>query len=154
MCHFWQTEPSSHPNWDNWVKYERKFKLPKKNPIKANNWHKSLVTFYTQASKEKWIFIHPSFLQAEQFYHGFPYSSTGKIAQDEIKDRHHQVISWTTTFSTRTCRSYIQDPKGLPSYTWSSPQETIVQTFEDNNNNNLLQIFPSFASVRDRAHSA
>lgn len=125
-----------------------------KNPIKANNWHKSLVTFYTQASKEKVIFILPFFLQTEQFVMVFPTSpqeSQPKMRQ-RTDTRHYQVISWT--FSTRRCSSYIQDPKGLPSSVqWSSPQDTIVQIF-GGNNDYLPQIFPSYAWVRDRAHSA
>lgn len=64
------TESPSHPNWNNWVKFERKFELHKKS-----NQSKQLTQepghIFTQASKEKVIFILPFFLQTEQFFSCF-----------------------------------------------------------------------------------
>lgn len=58
---------------------------------------------------------------------------------------HYLIISWTTTFPTRTCSNYIQDPERLPSlihmvqsivdYSTISLGFAQGRTFRDNNDN-------------------
>lgn len=90
MCHFWQTEPSSHPDWDNLVTFERKFKLHNKSNQSKQLTQETGHILYPSIQREG-IFIFLFFLQTEQFYHGFSYFSTGKLGQDEIKDRHQTL---------------------------------------------------------------
>lgn len=127
MCHFWPTEPSSDPNWDNLFKFGRKFKLHKKsNQSKQLTQETGLilhlsiqreVDFYSPFLPSDWTILSRFFL----FLHR-KYSPRWDKGTDT---RHYQVISWTPTFSTRARSNYIQDPKGLP------PSAHMVQSTGD-----------------------
>lgn len=138
MCHFWPTEPSSDPNWDNLFKFGRKFKLHEKS-----NQSKQLT-------QETGLILHLSIQREVDFYSPFLPSDWTILSRFFLFLHRKYSPRWDKGQTPDTTRSYTEPPhfqqdhvvitfrtlKGcLPQHTWSSPQETIVQTFRDNNDN-------------------
>lgn len=101
------------------VKFESKLKLHKKS-----NQSKQLtqeIGHNLHPSIQREVYFHSPF-RLNNFIVAFPTSPQERQPKlrQRTDTRHYQVVSWTTTFSTRTWSSsskynYIQDPKGLPS---------------------------------------